>query len=68
MTDKKTGIYYVQNPKGVVVMSKGKEIARYQNVEEFVAAHQEGIRCLKTEEERLDKNIENEYKSIKDDH
>ena len=60
--DKKTGIFYVKNPPGVVVMQQGIEIARYSSVQEFIVAHQEGIQAVKQREEGLIRIIESQYK------
>ena len=62
MTDKKTGIFYVKNPTGVVVMQQGLEIARYNNVQEFILAHQEGIDAVHRLNESLQQAIESQYK------
>lgn len=57
MTDEhtkgKTGIFYVKEPPGVVVMQQGKVMQRYKNVQELVEAHLKGVAALelKMEEE-----------------
>lgn len=44
--DKKTGIFYVKEPPGVVVMQQGKVVYRYKTVQELVEAHVKGMAAL----------------------
>ena len=57
---KKTGVFYVKEPAGVVVMLDGKEVTRYRNVNELVETHQKGLDALEREMNAL---IASEYKS-----
>ena len=62
MTSKpKTGIFYVKNPAGVVIMDKGVEIARYETVEAFVNKHKEGLYAIGRLEENMNKILESQY-------
>ena len=60
-TEKKTGIFYVKNPAGVVVMEKGQVIARYTTISEFVRAHKHGIHAQQRLEEQMERDIANQY-------
>lgn len=43
---KKTGIFYVKDPPGVIVMQQGKVVYRYKTVQELVEAHVKGMAAL----------------------
>ena len=58
---KRTGIFYVKNPAGVVVMNDGVEIARYGNVDEFVSAHAEGLDAITKLNELLHQSVASQY-------
>lgn len=60
-SDKKTGIFYVKNPSGVVIMDKGVEIARYESVDAFVNKHKEGLYAIGRLEENMNKILESQY-------
>ena len=60
--EKRTGIFYVKNPNGVVVKHEGVEIARYGSVSEFVVAHGDGIRAMAKLEEHIHQTIAEQYK------
>lgn len=47
----RTGVYYVKDPPGVVVMQRGAVIQRYKNVQELVEAHAKGVAALEREME-----------------
>jgi hypothetical protein len=47
----KTGIYYVKDPAGVVVVQHGVVMHRYKNVQELVEAHVKGVAALEREME-----------------
>jgi hypothetical protein len=55
----RTGIFYVKDPAGVVVMKDGEEIYRYKNVQEFVEAHAKGMAALERE---MESEIEKAYR------
>lgn len=57
----KTGIFYVKDPAGVVVMKSGKEIARYDSVQAFVASHEEGLQAISNRDEKLHEAIFGQY-------
>jgi hypothetical protein len=57
----KTGIFYVKDPAGVVVMKSGKEIARYDTVQAFVASHEEGLQAISNRDEKLHEAIFGQY-------
>ena len=57
----KTGIFYVKDPAGVVVMKSGKEIARYDTVQALVAAHEEGLQAISNRDEKLHEAIFGQY-------
>ncbi|MFT4798908.1 MAG: hypothetical protein ACJAYE_002660 [Candidatus Azotimanducaceae bacterium] len=61
MDKKKTGIFYVKDPAGVVVMDKGVEIARYESVNAFVSKHKEGLFAIGRLEENLNQVLESQY-------
>lgn len=62
MTEKKkTGMFYVKNPDGVVVLDNGVEIARYGSVAEFVEKHREGLYAIGRLEENMNEAIESHY-------
>jgi hypothetical protein len=61
MTAKKTGIFYVKNPSGVVVIDKGVEIARYDSVDAFVEKHKEGLYAIGRLEEKMHRVLESAY-------
>tara|TARA_R110002072_G_scaffold1598_3_gene13557 strand:+ start:14634 stop:14840 length:207 start_codon:yes stop_codon:yes gene_type:complete len=61
MAKKKTGIYYVTNPAGVVVMDNGIEIARYESVDAFVSKHKEGLYAIGRLEENMNGILESQY-------
>ena len=65
MSTKKTGIYYVKHPKSVVVMKQGVEIARYDDVEAFITAHQEGLLAVEQRDEKLYQSIASQYDPLK---
>jgi len=48
----KTGIFYVKDPAGVVVMQNGEALYRYKSVQELVEAHVKGILALEREMEK----------------
>ena len=56
---KKTGIFYVKDPVGVVIMHEGVEISRYRTVDELIETHVKGLAALERE---LDSVIEDQYK------
>ncbi len=60
VSEKKTGVFYAKDPQAVVVMSDGKEVARYRSVSELVETHLKGLAAL---ERALDETIESQYKS-----
>lgn len=47
--EKKTGIFYVKDPAGIVVMLDGEVMHRYKTRREFVEAHVKGIAALERE-------------------
>lgn len=47
----KSGIFYVKEPPGVVVMQDGETLHRYRNVAELVEAHCKGVAALEREME-----------------
>jgi len=47
----KTGIFYVKDPAGVVVMQNGEVLYRYKSVQELIEAHVKGIVALEREME-----------------
>ncbi|XOV87561.1 MAG: hypothetical protein ACFHX7_21840 [Pseudomonadota bacterium] len=49
--EKKTGIFYVREPAGIVVMQRGKVVHHYKNVGELVEAHVKGVAALEREME-----------------
>lgn len=55
----KTGIFYVKDPAGVVVMKDGEEIYRYKTVQELVEAHAKGMVALERE---MESEIEKVYR------
>ena len=55
----KTGIFYVKDPAGVLVMWQGKEVSRYRDVKAFVEIHMKGMEALEREVNAL---VEAEYK------
>jgi len=65
-SNKKTGIFYVKNPAGVVVMWQGNERARYDSVEAFVSAHLAGQDAIQEVEalkaDALDRELSVFYK------
>lgn len=61
MSEKKTGIFYVKDPSGVVVLDKGVEIARYDSVVEFVSKHKEGLHAIGRLEEKMNRVLESAY-------
>lgn len=61
MAEKKTGIFYVKNPSGVVVLSDGVEIARYDSVEAFINKHKEGLYAIGRLEEKMNRILESAY-------
>ncbi|MBD3647719.1 MAG: hypothetical protein HUJ31_09775 [Pseudomonadales bacterium] len=61
--EKKTGIFYVKDPAGVVVMWEGQEVYRYRNVEQFVAAHIHAVKAIESVKgEKIEKLIEGQYR------
>jgi len=63
MAKKKTGIFYSKNPPGVVVMLHGKQIAHYDSVEEFVSAHDDGLKASKKINEQFHRVLTDQYKT-----
>ena len=61
MTEKKTGVFYVKNPSAVVVVDKGLEIARYDNVTALIEKHKEGLYAIGRLEENMNEAIESHY-------
>ncbi len=65
MSERKTGLFYVKNPAGVVVMWQGQERARYPSVEAFVSTHLEGMAAIEKLEaikaDRLDDILSEHY-------
>ena len=59
VSKKKTGIFYVKDPEGVVVMWDGKEVARYLSVNELVETHLKGLSALERE---MNEAIEAQYR------
>lgn len=55
----KTGIFYVKDPPGVVVMNQGEVVLRYKNVQELVEAHLKGIAAL---ERQMEEELERHYR------
>jgi hypothetical protein len=45
----KTGIFYVQNPAGVVMMVNGEVRHRYRSVDELIETHTKGMIALERE-------------------
>lgn len=58
-TRKRTGIFYVQDPPGVVVMQRGEVVHRYRNVGELVEAHVKGVAALERE---METELQKHYK------
>lgn len=56
----KTGIFYTQDPAGVVVMQHGEIVQHYKNVMELVDAHVKGIAAL---EHQMEEELTRHYKS-----
>lgn len=54
-----TGIFYVKDPPGVVVMLRGKVMQRYKNVQELVEAHVKGVAAL---ERQMEEELARHYK------
>jgi hypothetical protein len=50
--NRKTGVFYVKDPAGVVVIKSGKEIARYDTVQALVASHEEGLQAILNRDEK----------------
>ena len=63
----RTGIFYVKNPNGIVVLRQGKEIARYATVDDFVAIHEEGLRAIEQRDEQLHQSIAAQYDPLATD-
>ncbi|MBV1879600.1 MAG: hypothetical protein KUG79_18300 [Pseudomonadales bacterium] len=61
MKNKRSGIFYVKNPTGVVVLNKGIEIARYDSVESFVEEHQAGLLAIQDRQDKLEQAIAAQY-------
>ncbi|MFT7243468.1 MAG: hypothetical protein ACI82A_000812 [Candidatus Azotimanducaceae bacterium] len=61
MDKKKTGIFYVKDPPGVIVMDNGLEVARYDSVAAFVSKHKEGLFAIGRLEENLNRLVESQY-------
>ncbi|MFT6431983.1 MAG: hypothetical protein ACJAVI_000018 [Candidatus Azotimanducaceae bacterium] len=59
VSKKKTGIFYVKDPEGVVVMWDGKEVSRYLSVNELVETHLKGLSALERE---MNEAIEAQYR------
>lgn len=55
----KTGIFYVKDPPGVVVMLRGEVMHRYKNVQELVEAHVKGVAAL---ERQMEEELAKHYK------
>ncbi len=49
--EKKTGVFYVKQPPGIVVMQRGRILHHYKNVGELVEAHTKGVAALEREME-----------------
>lgn len=60
--DKKTGIFHSKSAEELVVMAAGKEICRYASIEEFVCAHQQGLKALEENQADL---LERYYKTLR---
>ncbi|MFT7132739.1 MAG: hypothetical protein ACI81O_001451 [Cyclobacteriaceae bacterium] len=50
---KRSGIFYVKEPAGVVVMWRGEVVERYASVEALVEGHLKGQQALEREMERV---------------
>ncbi|MDZ7684971.1 MAG: hypothetical protein U5O39_08130 [Gammaproteobacteria bacterium] len=58
--DRKTGIFYVKDPTGIVVMLDGEvTVWRYKSKREFVEAHVKGMAALEREMAEM---LERHYK------
>ncbi len=57
--DLKTGVFKDGRGECLVVMWRGKPVARYENTAAFITAHIEGLSALEFEQERL---LEDEYR------
>lgn len=57
--DRKTGIFYVKDPAGIVVMLDGEVTHRYKSKREFIEAHVKGMTALEREMADL---LERHYK------
>jgi len=50
---KRSGIFYVKEPAGVVVIWRGEVVDRYASVEALVESHLKGQQALEREMERV---------------
>ncbi|MBT5602025.1 MAG: hypothetical protein HOJ61_07285 [Gammaproteobacteria bacterium] len=57
----KTGVFKDPGKDSLVVMWRGKLIARYANTEAFIAAHVEALTALEFEQENI---LEDEYRDL----
>ena len=60
MSKPKTGIFQAKSRDDYVVLWRGMEICRYDSMDAFVRAHQEGLRALEKKQAKL---LESYYKS-----
>ena len=58
---KKTGVFYSKADENFVVLWRGREICRYQTMEEFVEAHARGLDSLEDSQADL---LERYYNNI----
>ncbi|MBT4160556.1 MAG: hypothetical protein HOC70_02510 [Gammaproteobacteria bacterium] len=58
---KRTGVFYSKSGDDYVVLWQGREIYRYQTMQEFVNAHKAGLDALEDNQADL---LENYYRSI----
>ena len=57
----KTGVFRDSDMDSLMVMWRGKLIARYANTEAFIAAHVEALSVLEVEQENI---LEDEYRDL----
>lgn len=61
-TKRRTGIFYTKDPAGVAMFWRGKEVYRYKNVDELVAAHMKAVGDMhKAQEDSLQRKIASQY-------
>ncbi len=59
--ESRTGLFYRKSSKDYVLLWQNREIACYQDVDEFVRAHMQGLTELESRQAEL---LESQYKSL----